>query len=383
MLAEAQIAGADHLEIGGVSDADPFGQDALKRLLIWLTDAGGSDAVVKTGDAPLVKVSGEWWRVGERPILAEHLGDLLNTIHTKSSVATLQGGVPLNFRYIVRVRRGVRYGFRTEVVAGASARADMGIKLRFRAIPEQPPTFDELAFEDDIREYGMPPFGLILISGPTGSGKSTSLASIIRHRLEHARENIQTFEDPIEFDFEAVKKKLGLVFQTAIGLNLTSFAQAVAEVLRMAPDVILIGEARDRATIEGLVRAAITGHAVYSTTHTNSVAMTIPRMADEFPEDSRWAMTVNLIDAMRLCVHQRLVRRPEGGQIALREYLVFDDDVRRQLYEAGPDHYIAETRRLVETRGQPLMQDAESKYQQGHIEERDYLRLKASLGSEH
>lgn len=371
---------SDRIEIAGVTDAPVFDVGVLDALLIWLSDKGGSDAALISGETPTVRLDGEWRRVGHRVVSPEELALVLQSIYQQSALAILQGGVQLDFRHVVRVRRGVRYGYRANAVAGLSSRADMGIKITFRAIPSQPPSFDDLGFEDLLRDNAMPSFGLVLVSGPTGSGKSTTLASIIRRRIETLPENVQTFEAPVEFDYEAVKNKKGLVFQSEVGPNVESFEAGVAGVLRMAPDVILIGEARDRATIEGLVRSAITGHAVYSTTHTNSVAMTIPRMTDEFPRDSRWAMAVNLIDATRLSIHQRLLRRPDGGRVAVREMLVFDEQVRSTLFAAGSDRYVRETKRLVQERGQPLIADVEAKYRQGLIAEGDYRRLVAELG---
>lgn len=369
-------------DLPGITNTSAFDQSVLDKLLQWMADEGGSDLLIKSSELPYISLQGIWRPVGQRPILPDEIDTILRHIYQQSAIATLQGGVPLDFRYVVRVSRSKRLGFRVNAAPGNAPRADMGIKVTFRAIPSLPPSFDDLGFEDAIRSYSMPSFGLVLISGPTGSGKSTTLASIIRHRIENEPANIQTFESPIEFDFDTIRQKLGVIFQSEVGRHFQSYDEAIASVLRMAPDVILLGEARGKDTIDGLVRAAITGHAVYSTTHTNSVAMTVPRMADEFPRDSRWPMVINIVDALRMCIHQRLVRRPDGGRTAIREYLVFDQDVRTTLFNSGPENYVAETQRLVHSHGRPLMQDVEDKYAQGLIVDQDYERLRVELGSQ-
>lgn len=370
---------SEPLDLPGITDVPHFDRTSLDALLCWAVEQEASDLAIKTGSAPSVRLHGHWQRVGRRILNPEEITGLLTSIHQAAAMATLQGGVPLDFRYVVKPERGVRYGFRVSATATAVQAADIGVEIVLRTIPSQPPTADDLALEQAIRDASSPKYGCVLVIGPTGSGKSTTLAAIIRGRLETAAEHIITYEAPIEFDFEAIPNPVGIVSQSEVPTHLPDFSSAVANALRRAPDVILIGEARDKATIAGCVRAAITGHAVYSTTHANSVPMTIPRMADEFPSEERWPMAIKIIDAMRMIIHQRLVRRPDGKRTALREYLVFGEDERRLLIDAGESRFTRVCADLVHERGQSLVQDAAAKHAEGLIADSEYSVLKAEL----
>ena len=372
---------SETIYVDGVHDLSTLDTEDLNKLLIWITETeGGSDLIIKSSEPPYAKINDQMRTIGDTFVIPEHVSNLLTQIHSNAAVARLQGGEDLNFRYQVSVKRGVRYGFRVNAFPGVANRTDLGIKITFRAIPSTAPAFDDLGFEDLIREYCLPDYGLVLVSGPTGSGKSTSLASIIRRRLEERPDNIQTFESPIEFVHDNLPKKKGLCFHSEIPLHVKSFPEAIAAMLRMAPDAALIGEARGQESVGGLIRASITGHAVYSTTHTNSVPMSIQRLADEFPRETQWSIIVDLIDAMRLLFHQRLVRRPDGGRVALREILVFTEEVRQTLMNSDLDNYVQVMRRLLDEQGQPLITDLENKYQEGLVAETEYTRLKQTLG---
>lgn len=354
-------------------------QAALRELLRWASEREASDVLLCSNRPVHINRYGEYLPVAGRRIATWELSNVIDAIYMRSAGARLIGGEDLDFSYEFRLNRHQRLRFRANAVAIAGGGAERGIALTLRALPSQVPEPEDidlprklLALIDDSRQ------GLILVTGATGSGKSTLLAACLSHTLRTPPGRyIVSYEAPIEFDLTQVPDTVGVVAQSEVPRDLPSFSRAIRNALRRAPDIILIGEARDRETLAGVVRAGQTGHLVYTTVHTNSVASTIPRMVDEFPLEERHAMTVKLIDSTRLIIYQRLVPRKQGGRIALREYLAFTPELRDRLLTAIggkiPLHQLL--RRALREHGQSLYQDAGQKHAQNHIDQAQFKRL--------
>lgn len=369
----------DVIELEGISDAPIFDKSVLDRLLVWLAEQPGSSSVlIRSGDAPGVRINGVWQRVGYIRLLNEHIATVLTEIYQQSAVAQLQGRRPLNFRYQIHVRRGYRLGFRVNVVPGHSARDDIGFKLTFRPIPALPPAATELGLESEIWDAVRPRQGLVLINGATGSGKSTLLASVMAHRLQTEGINLITIEAPIEYDYENLSGVRGFSWQMEVGTHTDDVNAALVEAMRQEPDVLLLGEVRDQETVAGILSATNTGHAAYTTTHTNGVKLGILRLVDHFYGDEAWKQATRLIETIELSIHQRLVPKKGGGRIALREFLVYDETVRNRLYAAGEIGHAAETERLLYERGQPIIADARRKHAEGLIDDTVLAQVEAS-----
>ncbi len=205
------------------------------------------------------------------------------------------------------------------------------VSMVFRKIPVEVPNIDALKLPEVCKTLSMKPRGLVLITGPTGSGKSTTLAAMIDHRNSNERGHILTMEDPIEFVHH---DKLSFVNPREIGWDTATFASALRRALRQDPDVILIGEMRDLETISLGITAAETGHLVFGTLHTTGAAQTIDRIIDVFPPDQQQQVRVQLAETLQGVISQVLVPKIGGGRVAAHEILIATDALRACIREA-------------------------------------------------
>jgi defect-in-organelle-trafficking protein DotB len=235
----------------------------------------------------------------------------------------------------------------------------------------------------EVMEAIAPKDGVVYVTGATGSGKTTLLASIIKELAEDPNSNrkILTYEAPIEFVFDSINKPSSVVSQSEIPRHLPSFAAGVRNALRRKPRLILVGEARDAETIAAVIEAALTGHPVYTTLHANGVAETIRRLVGTFPKEERAGRTLDIIETIRLVIWQILVPTVDGKRVALREYLIFDDEIRDRLLTVSPEEVTAITRQLLKEKGHPMIVDAKRKFDDGIISEREYKILVAGSRS--
>lgn len=285
----------------------------------------------------------------------------------------LLSGKDVDTHYEVRPSRGERYRYR---VNGTSCQVEGhdGIQITLRTIPSAPPSLESLQLEPELFNAIAPPEGVVYVTGATGSGKSTLLASIIRYLAEQADSNrkILTYEAPIEFVFDDIKKPSSIVSQSEIPRHLPSFSMGVRNALRRKPRLILVGEARDVETISAVMEAAMTGHPVYTTLHSNGVAEVMRRLVNTFPADERHGRTIDIIETIRLIVWQKLVPTVDGKRTPLREFLVFNENIRDELLDVPPEQITAATRRLLKAHGQLMIVDAQKKYDARIISQREY-----------
>jgi defect-in-organelle-trafficking protein DotB len=224
----------------------------------------------------------------------------------------------------------------------------------------------------NIIEALAPQEGIVFITGATGSGKSTLLASIIRELIENedSHRKVLTYESPIEFVYDEIETISSIVSQSEIPRHLPTFADGVRNALRRKPRLIMVGECRDAATISAALEAALTGHPVYTTLHTSGVAETMRRLVTSFAGEERLGRTIDILETIRLCIWQKLVPTVDNKRVALREYLVFDEEVRDILLDSDPNEVTSATRKLVREKGQLMTADARMKFEQGLISER-------------
>ncbi|MEF3193236.1 MAG: Flp pilus assembly complex ATPase component TadA [Halothiobacillaceae bacterium] len=354
-----------------------FDMAAFDALLAWAVDHEVSDISLVPNEPVWARIHGVWGRV-TRTVLSNHeIKHFVNASSRQPSAsARVESGEDVDYAYEIRLGRANRHRFRVNATGCRDGHA-VGVAVVMRSIPSIPKRLEDLGVEDEIRQAITPLYGLVLVTGPVGSGKSTLLAGALRYILENQPRNVLTYEEPIEFDLVGIPNRRGLVVQTEIPVGLREFSRAPRNSLRRAGDVILFGESRDPTTMRNMTIVAETGVAVYSTVHTNSVSETISRMVREFPNDERSGMAATLISALRLIVHQRLLRSSDGKRVALREYLIFDDAVRRALVEVPLEKMISAVEALVQERGQPLMVAARRELERGRLDEQAYLQLAA------
>ncbi len=347
----------------------------LERILLHCVKLEASDITFQTNSPVIAEIHGRLHPVTTRKIGNTEVGDLLNIIYGANGTTQIFSGKDVDTHYEIKPTRGERYRFRVNGT-GCQVEGHDGIQITLRTIPTTPPELDTLQLDDAIIKSMYPRQGTVVITGATGSGKSTLLASIIRRLMEMPDSNrkMLTYEAPIEFVYDMIESPSCLISQSEIPRHLPSFAAGVRNALRRKPGLILVGEARDPETIAAVIDAALTGHPVYTTVHSNGVADAVRRMVSTFPGDERHGRALDILETLRLIVWQQLAPSPDGKRTALREYLVFNDAIRDELLNSPIDDLAANTRKMLKKHGQPMLVDAQKKFAEGKLEER-YFKL--------
>lgn len=356
-----------------------FDANNVEALLSFCSKINTSDITFQTGEPVIVEIQGHIHKITKHKLSTSEVGDILNLLYGPNGTTQLLSGQDLDTHYEFHPTRSEHYRYR---VNGTSCQVEGhdGIQLTLRTIPSTPPELSQLNLQPELIAALAPHDGVVYVTGATGSGKSTLLASIIRDIIEKpdCNRKVLTYEAPIEFVFDSIEKPTAVVSQSEIPRNLPSFADGVRNALRRKPRLILVGESRDIETISAVIEAALTGHPVYTTLHTNGVPETIRRLVGTFPADERSGRTIDIIETLRLIICQKLVPTVDGKQVALREFLVFSEEVRDILLDADPIQVTAITRRLLKERGQTMLQDAEKKFAAGIISERELKIIAAT-----
>src|SRR6266568_5506962 len=313
---------------------------SIDDLLEQMVARNASDLHVTTNSPPAIRVRGSIERLqGFEPLAAEDTHQLLYRILSSEQQKQLEIKRQLDFSHSIPglARFRVNVYFQRESLGAA-----------FRLIPDELRTLEELGIPSSLHQLAEKPRGLVLVTGPTGSGKSTTLAALIDEINRNRSEHILTIEDPIEF---LHRHKRCIVNQREIGPDATSFADALRAALRQDPDVILVGEMRDLETIATALTAAETGHLVFATLHTQSAPQTIDRIIDVFPSEQQGQVRVQLASTLQGIVTQNLIPTADGrGRTAALEILMPDDAV-RNLIRQGKVEQIYSVMQTSSSRG--------------------------------
>jgi len=294
----------------------------LDKLLAYAVRQNASDIHLASGYAPIFRVHGKLRRVDTKILVSKELHRLIKEILSPEQLQLLLEQKEIDFAYSVK---GVAR-FRTNIYHQLH-----GISIAFRVIPERIRTLDELEAPKGVYKLARSREGLVLVTGPTGSGKSTTLAAMIDLIDTERHLHIITIEDPIEYVY---KGKNCLINQRELGPHTRSFANALRAALREDPDVILIGEMRDLETISLALTAAETGHLVFATLHTNSAAETIDRVVDVFPAGQQDQIRAQFSNSILGIISQRLILTKDGkGRVAAMEILIATPAVRNLIRE--------------------------------------------------
>lgn len=359
-----------------------FTEEHIDPFLLWCVHQGSSDITWQTDRPVYNEIHGKLYPGTFRPMDAADMAIVLAKIYGPEAQARLAGGDDLDVSYEIRPDRYKRHRFRVNITAILSKGRDAA-QVTMRALPSEPPKMSDLNIEPEIIDNWAQRQGMVVITGPTGSGKTTLLASGCRMLLEkkHGCGKMLTYEAPIEFTYDAIHSPHSVVAQTEIPRHLPSFAAGVRNALRRKPNIILVGEARDKETISAAIEAGQTGHAVYTTTHTTGVAATIRRMISTFEGDERAERAYALMETLRMVVTQALVPKIGGGRIGVREWMVFNDLVREKLLDMDYNQWTVEIQRMIPNYGQTLSRSATKLFETGVIERRWYLTLTQAAGS--
>lgn len=267
----------------------------IEDLLEEVLSIGASDLHLSVGQPPVFRIDGELIKTKYEPIAEKEMETLLFPMLSNEQRRILEQTWELDFSYGIHGIGRFRVNLYKESGCYAAA---------FRTINVNPPTISSLGLPDVIRECCELPRGLILVTGPTGSGKTTTLAAMVDYINSTFSQHILTIEDPVEF---VHKSKKSLIHQRELGLDTRSFANALRAALREDPDVILVGELRDLDSIQLAITAAETGHLVLGTLHTSSAAQTIDRVVDVFPEGQQQQIRIQLSNALKAVFAQTLL----------------------------------------------------------------------------
>ena len=299
-------AAAPRVSMAGNSEA----RKEMERLLRRLVEAGGSDIHLRSGAIPQLRKDGGLLRLDEPVLPGERMEELIRSVMSDEAYETYLRDNDLDFAWEIP---GVA---RFRANAGRDRHGPLAV---FRQIPGDIRTVEDLGLSREIQNLCHLNRGLVVVTGPTGSGKSTTLAAMVDLINRTRSDHLITIEDPIEFVHES---KRCLVTQRQVGIHTKSFKSALRAALREDPDVILVGEMRDLETISIAIETAETGHLVLGTLHTTTAASTLDRIIDQFPSDRQPQIRVMLSESLRGVVAQVLCKKVGGGRVAAREVLL-------------------------------------------------------------
>jgi len=372
MAAGPRRVGASH----ELQEGDPD----LHSMLITMADAGASDLHLTVGSEPMMRRRGSLQALeGYEKLRADSLQRVLFSILTQKQREAFEANLELDFSYSMpgQSRYRVNMYYQRESVGAA-----------FRLIPYEIKSLDSLGIPPTVGEFSDLPRGMVLVTGPTGSGKSTTLAALVDRCNETRPEHIMTVEDPIEF---LHRHKKALVNQREVGTDTQSFSQALKHVLRQDPDIILVGEMRDLDTISVALTAAETGHLVFATLHTQDAPQTIDRIIDVFASEQQAQVRTQLAGAIQGVVSQTLCKTADGKARVVATEVMKATPAIRNLIREGKTHQIYSALQAGSNSGMhtmdqhlaQLVRNGSITYEHGlekcHNEE-DYKRLTGRMG---
>lgn len=304
----------------------------IDELLHFSVDQGASDLHLSSGSVPMIRVHGKMRKLALPETPPDELREAIKEILTEDQYERLEEQKEIDLSHMIfdspQAQRMMRPKARFRVNIFQQIQ---GLAAVFRTIPGEIKSFEELGLPEVMKDLALKDRGLVLLTGPTGSGKSTSLATMVDHINEYKNLHIITIEDPIEF-FHTSKNCM--INQRELGANTHSFANALRSALREDPDVILVGEMRDLETISLALTAAETGHLVLATLHTSSAAKTIDRIIDIFPSGQKTQVRSMLAESLEAVVSQKLLPRKDGkGRVVALEVMVATTAIRNLIRE--------------------------------------------------
>lgn len=293
-----------------------------------MKDEGASDLHLASGSQPVLRIRGEMKRIKHQLFDDKNLKKLLYEITPEEKIKIFEERGDLDFAYEIPGMARYRANYFNQA---------SGISAVFREIPNEILTIDQLGLPTVLKLLAQLPHGLVLVTGPTGSGKTTTLAAIINEANENREDHILTIEDPLEFKH---KHKKCLISHREVGTHTKSFEAALRAALREDPDIIMVGEMRDLETISLALEASNTGHLVFGTLHTTSAVKTVDRIIDVFPGNQQGQIRSSLADGLRAVLAQTLFKRidKKGGRCAAIEILLVNPAVRANIRKGRTEH---------------------------------------------
>jgi twitching motility protein PilT len=351
--------------LGPSGDAPPaVDSGIIESWLARVREADGSDLLLVAGAPPVVRAAGRLTRISDDPLSSEDIEAAVLPVVTPRLQQRYRAGEAVDLAFKLATLGRFRMNVHRERGRAAAA---------IRALPTRIPALADLHFSHDIGLLSALPRGLVLLGGPTGSGKTTTLASLIAAINERDARHIITVEDPIEYDHPHGRS---LIEQIEIGIDAPDFPSALRSAVRQAPDVIVVGEMRDPETMRIAVSAAETGHLVFATVHTTDVGAAISRIADAFPNERQNAIRQELAMALAAVLTQTLVPARTGGVVPVAELLVVSYGARQHIRKNALQHLNQEIT-ITRKNGSFTLEESLARLVQAGILERSEAVLRA------
>lgn len=353
-----------------------FSSEEFKTFFAWCSAQGVSDVDLVGGSPVSVSRFGRRERVSDSALPNTMLGNMLDDLLGPEVRPRVQGGTPVDRAIQIDgdmygrygLGRGERVRLRTHIIQGTSAREDRALSVTLRVIPHIIPDFLQMGIEPDLADAMLPKTGLGLICGETGSGKSTLQAALYRHcQNTQPDRKIVTYEDPVEYILGRPDDLLP-PHQAQVGRDVASFADGLRSAMRRNPELIGIGEIRDTETAEAANQAGESGHLTLGTLHSKSPGETLNRLLGLFPPQIRDARAWELLGMLRFIVVQVLVRTADGRRRALREYIVFTDELCGALQVLPPEKWPAHLDTILHLEKRRIVDQVRELYATGGIE---------------
>ncbi len=319
----------------------------FRKFLLATALSQTSDITLQTDQAPRIKISGHQFRLDSKPWFPLDIQTALEELYgATNALAEIKSRKSLDFAYDLKIPRVFHQRFRVNAT-GIFGWDGSGVEISLRLLPQSTPTVQDVGLADEEIILLQPADGLVVIAGPTGSGKTSTLAAVIRHHVEKRTrpQKIIIIESPIEYQFRDLVHKAGafasIIGQSEVGTHVVSFAAGVRSALRRNPDIIVIGEARDRTTINAAIEASLTGHLVYTTTHASSISDTIRRLLASNSDTEFHNKALDLASSLRVIMVQHLEPdvRSEPEMAVRRQSLQITPIVRKQLFASHPNSW--------------------------------------------
>lgn len=333
------------------------------ELLDKMVEMDGSDLHLVVGDPPTMRHHGRLRRMDYPNLTPEHTEHMTKQVAPERSIHELEEarGADFGFSFGNKARFRVSLFMQKDTIA-----------LNLRLIPYRLLTFEQIGLDENIKELCQRPRGLVLVTGPTGSGKTTTLATMIDYINRERDCHIITIEDPIEYYHQ---HQQSVVSQREVGVDVPTFDIGVIKALRQDPDVILVGEMRDLATIAAAVRAAETGHLVFSTLHTTGAARTVDRIVDVFPFDQQEQIRAQLAGNLLAVISQALLPKIGGGRVAAFEIMICSPAIRHMIRDKKTHSITSAIQTGIQQGMKTLDASLFDLYSRGAIEKDEMLRL--------
>ncbi|WP_233462765.1 plasmid transfer ATPase TraJ [Pseudomonas monteilii] len=353
----------------------------FRRFLKHCADHGVSDLTIQGGDFVWAEIHGRQCPATLQTVKQGQFPTLIGALWGSEVESNIRSGKGADRALELQgedlgIDRGAYIRFRCNFVQARVARLDEAYSITLRIIPSVLPDILQMGIEPELFEAMYPGQGLVLVCGPTGSGKTTLQAGVYGFAgAQFPDRKVVTYEDPIEFVLGGSHWKGPQPSQSQIGRDIETFALGLKNAMRRKPSIIGIGEARDLETMDAMIEAGLSGHLCYATLHTESVAETINRVIQVYPPAQQSAVAARLMGALRVVVVQRLLKTTDGRRIAVREFEVFDRDLRNELQSLPYERWALALRQRLEAANATLDDKAWALYQAGRIDKEEFVEL--------